>query len=220
MEGQLEWTLFGSKFSRAVLVFICKVIILYISIITCLVNLTVHNGFKGVNKLHKAIKDEGKYTIPLSKVKQWLQNEESFSLHKPLCRAFCHLKVIIGGLNDQYKVDLVDMQKLKDKNDVVQFLLIVIDVFSRFMWVQLLENKLEDTVINAFQHIFQRAKKPRHVRTDRGGEFTGRKVQDYFDSINIEHWTAHNDEMKANFVKRVIWILKKSLWGYMHAKKK
>ena len=111
------------------------------------------------------------------------------------------------------------MQKLKDKNDGVCFLLIVIDVFSRFMWVEPLENKLEDMVINAFRRIFQRAKKPRHLRTDRGGEFTGRKVQDYFDSINIEHWTAHNDEMKANFAERVIQTLKKSLWGYMWAKK-
>ena len=44
MEGQLEWTLFGSKFSRTALVFLCQVIILYISIITCFINLTVHNG--------------------------------------------------------------------------------------------------------------------------------------------------------------------------------
>ena len=44
MEEQSEWTLFGSKFSRMALVFLCQVIILYISIITCLVNLTVHNG--------------------------------------------------------------------------------------------------------------------------------------------------------------------------------
>ena len=87
------------------------------------------------------------------------------------------------------------------------------------MWVKPLENKLEDMVINAFQCIFQRAKKPRHLRTDRGGEFTGRKVQDYFDSINIKHWTAHNDEMKANFAERVIQTFKKSLWGYMRGKK-
>ena len=70
-----------------------------------------------------------------------------------------------------------------------------------------------------FDVFFKRAKKPRCLRTDKGGEFTGRKVQDYFDSINIEHWTAHNDEMKANFVERVIQTLKKSLWGYMHTKK-
>ena len=153
--------------------------------------------------------------ISLSKDKQWLQNQESFSLHKPLCRSFHHLKVIIRGLNDLYEADLADMQILKDKNDGVHFLLIVIDVFSRFMWIKPLENKLEDTVINEFRCIFQRAKKPRHLRTDRGGEFTGRKVQDYFDSINIEHWTAHNDEMKDNFAERVIETLTKSLWGYI-----
>ena len=88
--------------------------------------------------------------ISLSKVKRWLQNQESFSLHKPLPRSFHCLKVIVGGLNDQYEADLVDMQKLKDKNDGVRFLLVIIDVFSRFMWVKPLENKLEDTVINAF----------------------------------------------------------------------
>ena len=107
-------------------------------------------SFKGANKLHQAIKDEGKYTIPLSKVKQWLQNQESYSLHKPLRRAFRCLKVIVGRINDQYKADLADIQKLKDKNDGLQFLLIIIDVFSRFMWVEPLENKLEDTIINAF----------------------------------------------------------------------
>ena len=64
--------------------------------------------------------------------------------------SFHCLKVIIGGLNDQYEAYLVDMQKLKDRNDGVHFLLIVIDVFSRFMWVKPLENKLEDMVINAF----------------------------------------------------------------------
>ena len=44
MEGQSEWTLFGNKFSRTALVFLCQVIILYISIITCFINLTVCNS--------------------------------------------------------------------------------------------------------------------------------------------------------------------------------
>ena len=55
------------------------------------------------------------------------------------------------------------------------------------MLVELIENKLKDTVINAFKCIFQRAKKPRHLRMDRGNKFTERKEQDYFNSINIEH---------------------------------
>ena len=44
MEGQSEWTLFGSKCSRTALEFLCQVIILYISIITRFVNLTVCNN--------------------------------------------------------------------------------------------------------------------------------------------------------------------------------
>ena len=71
-----------------------------------------------------------------------------------------------------------------------------------------------------FNVFFKELKKPRHLRTDRGGEFTGRKVQDYLNLINIKHCTANNDEMKANFAERVIRTLKKSLWGYMHAKKR
>ena len=55
---------------------------------------------------------------------------------------------------------------------------------------------------------------------DRGGQFTRQKVQDYFDSINVEHWSAHNDEMKANYAEHVIHTLKTSIWGYMRVSKK
>ena len=45
MEGRdSKWTLCGTQVSRTALVFLCQVIILYISIITCFVNLTVGNG--------------------------------------------------------------------------------------------------------------------------------------------------------------------------------
>ena len=78
--------------------------------------------------------------------------------------------------------------------------------------------KTED-VIKVFKKVFKHAKKPKRLRMDRGGEFTGQKVQDYFDSIDIEHWSAHNDEMKANYTECIICTLKMSLWGYMRAAK-
>ena len=54
---------------------------------------------------------------------------------------------------------------------------------------------------------------------DRGGEFTRQKVQDYFNSINVEHWSVHNDEMKAIYAECVIHTLKTSIWGYMRVSK-
>ena len=59
----------------------------------------------------------------------------------------------------------------------------------------------------------------RRLCTDRGGEFTRQKVQDYFNSINIEHWSVHNDEMKANYAEHIIRTLKTSIWGFMRALK-
>ena len=93
----------------------------------------------------------------------WLQNQESFSLHKPVCREFKRLRVIVGGLPDQYDADLADMQKLKEKNEGVRFLLIIIDMFSRHLWVEPFLNKTEDSIIAAFQCIFQRTPKPHQL---------------------------------------------------------
>ena len=90
----------------------------------------------------------------------WLQNQESFSLYKPVHGEFKRLIVIIGGLHDQYDADLANMQKLKEKNDGVRFLLIIIDMFSHHLWVEPLLNKTEQSVIEAFGRIFQRTPKP------------------------------------------------------------
>ena len=38
------WNMCGQPISRSAIVFLCQVIILYISIITCFINLTISNG--------------------------------------------------------------------------------------------------------------------------------------------------------------------------------
>ena len=148
-----------------------------------------------------------------------VMDRDSYSLYKPVRRKFKRLHFIVMGMNDQYEVDLADMQKLKDKNDGVAFLLVIIDIFTHYLGVEPLKTKTKEDVIKAFKKVFKYAKNPKRLRTDRGGEFTGQKVQDYLDSINVEHWTSHNDEMKANYTKHVIHTLKTSLWGYMRASK-
>ena len=123
-------------------------------------------------------------------------------------------------MNDQYEADLANMKKLKDKNDGVAFLLVIIEIFTHYLWVEPLKTKTEEDVIKTFKKVFKHAIKTKRLRMDRGGEFTGQKVQDYFKSINVEHSISHNDEMKANYAKHVIHMFKTSLWGYMRATKK
>ena len=172
-------------------------------------------SFKGPSKVLHAIRKEGIKDISLHDVKEWLKNQDSYTLNKQLRRKFKRSKVIVTGLKDQYEADLADVQKLSKENDGIRFLLVVIDVFSRFLWVEPLPSKHEENVIKGFRLIFEKSGRPRRLRTDRGKEFTGGKVQNFLKNENIEHWTAHNDEMKANFAERVIRTLKTSLWGYM-----
>jgi hypothetical protein len=128
--------------------------------------------------------------------------------------------VIVTGIRDQYEADLADMQKMADSNDGVRYLLVCIDVFNRELFVSPLTSKHEVKVIEGFKSIFDQHGVPRRLRTDRGKEFTGAKVERYLkNERNIEHWTAHNDEMKANFAERVIRTLKTSLYGYMRKNK-
>jgi hypothetical protein len=49
--------------------------------------------------------------------------------------------VIVSGSNEQLDVDLVDMQPLSKDNDGIKCLLVAIDVFSRYAWVEPLKNK-------------------------------------------------------------------------------
>ena len=176
-------------------------------------------SFKGAHKLYQVVKEEGLHDLRLSQIQAWLQKDPSYSMHKPLRRKFQRLRVIVTGLHDQYEADLADMQKLRKRNDQVTFLLVVIDVFSRYLWVEPLRGKTNREMLGAFQRLFERAPKPRRLRTDRGNEFTSGEMEDYFDRMNIEHWSAHNDEMKASFAESAVRNLKKSLWGYMRKRK-
>ena len=172
-------------------------------------------SFKGPGKVHQAIREEGRYRIGLSYIRRWLQEQENYSVYKPLVRKFERQQVRVTGLYDQYDADLADMQKLARKNDDYTFLLVVIDVFSRYLWVEPLKGKADRYVVEGFKNIFRRGKKPRRLRTDRGVEFTGVISQQFFNEENIEHWTAHNDEIKAHFAERVIRTLKNTLWASM-----
>ena len=179
-----------------------------------------HPGsFQGPDKLHNVVTGEKKFKIPKRYVRKWLQSQDSYSTHKPIVRKFKRNRVIVTGLHDQFEADLADMQKLRGNNEGYTFLLVVIDVFSRYLWVEPLKNKKEVTVIEGFKQIFARGKKPRRLRTDRGNEFCGKASEKFYDDENIEHWASHNQEIKANYAERVIRTLKSALWAYMRSRK-
>ena len=52
------------------------------------------------------------------------------------------------------------------ENDGVNYLLVVIDVFSKFFWVKSMKNKTASNVVQAFDSILSEKRKPEKLRTD------------------------------------------------------
>lgn len=174
-----------------------------------------HPGsFAGPSKLYQVVKREGKYDIGLGKIKKFLQNQDAYSLQKKVKRrGMRRRRVVVQGIDYQWEADLADVQNLAEYNDNVKFLLVIVDVFSRFLWVRPLKDRKAKSVIEAFKDLLQGPRRPKAIRTDKGSEFYNRYLQQYLRDQHIKIFYALN-ETKANFAERYIQTLKKRLYRY------
>ena len=165
-------------------------------------------------QLYKNVKKEGKYKISHSQIKKWIQKQESYSRNKKVRRGFQRGQVIVEGIDDQFDADLASLIDYADNNDGYKYLLVVIDIFSRFAWVQPLKDKTAVEIVKAFDKIISEGRLPKRLRTDAAKDFTSEKFQKYVKSKNIVHFTTHN-EKQANYVERFIKTLKSKIYRYM-----
>ena len=136
-----------------------------------------------------------------NQVRKWLLDQDAFSLLQPVKYRFKRQRVITRGIDDMWDVHLADMANIADHNEGNRFLLIVIDVFSKYLWVQPIPNKSHGSIIKAFEPIFQQTtKRPRTLRTDNGTEFKNRWVKQFLKKECIHAYTTKN-ETKANYLK-------------------
>ena len=93
------------------------------------------------------------------------------------------------------------MGNLAKENDNINNLLFVIDVFSRFLWIEPVQNKTAKTVLNGLKRVISK-RKPVRLWVDKGSEFVNRWVKQYLKEQNIRLFTMQNPP-KANHVERV-----------------
>lgn len=135
-------------------------------------------AFRGPLQLWRQVKKENKYKVGLIKIRQWLQNQDVYSMNKAVRRRFKKARVFTGGIKDQYDADLMDVGFHAKENEDIKYYLVVIDVFIRYAWVAPLKNKTKASVLNALKRCFRERGIPRKVRTDSGKEFMARQVLD------------------------------------------
>ena len=133
-------------------------------------------------------------------------------LHKPITRNFRKRTVISYGIDKIWAADLVEMQKYSKWNKGVKYLLMVIDVFSKYGWIVPLKDKKTESVSLAFDHIFKKSKrKPEKLWTDKGSEFISKHFKDFLKRHNITLYHTQNEE-KSSIVERWNKTMKIKMW--------
>jgi transposase InsO family protein len=150
-------------------------------------------GYGGVQALYRQVR---KHQITLAQVREWVKEQDTYTLHKPIRRKFKRHRTKVTDIDEQWQLDLADVSKLKKDNDGYTFLLCAIDVLSKYAWVVPIYQKTGKEMIRALQQIFKDRRCPVRIQWDQGKEFTNRELRQAFKSFHF--FTTRNAETKAS----------------------
>ena len=144
------------------------------------------------------------------------QNEQlAEELHEPVIRKFKKRKVYPTFKDNIWGADLADMQLLSKYNKGIKFLLCVIDIFSKYVWVVPLKDKKSISIVKAFQIILKQSnRKPNKIWADKGSEFYNAYFKKRLQDNDFVMYSTHN-EGKSVVVERFIKTLKNKIYKYM-----
>jgi len=168
-------------------------------------------SFGGVSRLKKAVGADPS---------KWLLSQNAYTLHKPARRRFRRRKYIVKGIDSLWQADLADFKSIAKWNNGNSYVLVVIDVFSKYVWAEPVKNKEAKTTLEAFRKILNRDQRvPKNFMTDKGREFDNVQMKNYCSKQDINYYTSQNPETKAAIAERVIRTLKSRLYRYFEHKK-
>ena len=87
------------------------------------------------------------------KMKIKFTNELAEEHYKPVTRKFQRRRVNVNGIDEIWAGDLIDMQAFSKDNNGIKYLLTVIDILSKYVWIVPLKRKLDRN----FQTHFRRS---------------------------------------------------------------
>ena len=143
-----------------------------------------------------------------------MREELVAELHKPVRKHFKKRRVISKHVDDIWAADLVDMQYYSRTNKGFKYILMIIDVFSKYGWAVPLKNKTGAEIVRAFSEIWTSGQKPpKYLWTDKGKEFDNKLFRKLLEKKNVHMYWTENEE-KSSVVERWNRTIKSKMWKY------
>ena len=153
--------------------------------------------------------------VPTHVLKDALAGLDTYTIHRETKLPKLYNPIYVRKPRELFQADLIEISKgdYPTENNGIKYLLVVIDSFTRFAWIEPIKNKDAKTVLAAYKRIHQTSKPfEKAILTDQGAEFQNHLFKKYLSSKNIE-LRKSND--KAPHVERFNRTFQNLLYRWM-----
>jgi len=144
---------------------------------------------------------------------RFLSGQDAYTLHKPTRLRFPRRRTFAKGIDDLFQIDLIDLSSLSTYNSSHRYLLMCIDVFSKYAWCVPLKTKSGREVTEAMESILQ-DRQCALLQSDKGSEFLNNTFQQMLKRYGIKFYTSENSDTKAAVCERLNRTIKEKMWRY------
>ena len=162
-------------------------------------------GFSTLRKIRTAELAESKKKGKPQSIadnRAWLEDQDAYTLHRPVRKRFARNPYTLTNVGDVWECDLWDVQSYAKYKDIYRYILSVIDVFSKFLYLNPVKTSGGPAVTAAFRSIFDdkpklKTRRPVWVRTDKGTEFLNKAFQDMLRDEGIKFQVCSKPDVKC-----------------------
>jgi hypothetical protein len=144
--------------------------------------------------------------VSRAQAKRDLSRIDAYTLYYPARRRFKRRQIVAYRQYELLAADLISMLQHKRENSNHGYILLVICVFSKMIFLEPLKTKRPLDVIKAFDNVFKRMKPTRPVKllhVDEGLEFFSKKMEAYFKRRGIHRYATHSG-VKSSIAERAV----------------
>lgn len=165
-------------------------------------SLSEPSAFSSAARLLKAVR-QFHPRVTRSKVEAWLRRQDTYTLHRQASRKLrAEPRVYAKHIDDQWCVDLCDMNNIAQYNDGCRYILTCIDVLSKFAWAENVKSKAGKAVASAMERILlSTTRRPKRIQSDKGTEFYNPHFRELLAKNGAKHFSS-NSRHKASVVER------------------
>lgn len=136
------------------------------------------SSFSSAQKLYQIVNANRDKKNGYHKIRRWLNSQDNYILFsRTLVILLDDYMCTQRGIHNLHEADLFEIGNIAKENDFYRYILVVLDVFSNYLWLHPLKTKTGEGVSTALRTNYQHVK-PEKLRTDKDQCLLSKKESD------------------------------------------